>query len=515
MTAPQPLRITLGDLLDRANRYALANDIPNAITAYEAALEPSKVPVGTILHNLMILYMRTRRFVEARAAAHAQVMFIKCADSFFDLAAVLDKFANIDGAVEAIDRGVELEPMHNAAQSFRLFLLARSAPLQYAYEEHKRVGQMLLPTVALRPAISYARPNRPRIGYVSGDFRQHTMHRIIEPLLRYHNLDRFDIYCYDTINVPDATGSGMRHIPGLQWRNVATLEDDEASRVIRQDNIDILVDLSGYTFGHRLRLFTNWLAPVQLTWCGYQHTTGLQCFTGRITDDQIDPVGVEELYTEPLIYLPAQYAVDFPLEPTVSPLPFDRNERITFGMVNSFCKVTPALIGDWTLILTEVPDSRLVLIREGCSDEQTGLETLRMFPEYVRDRIVLTERTDPVGFEKILAEIDIALDTFPYGGGVTSLHCLWHGVPVVGRIGDRGFNRTTPAVLQTLGMLDCVAHNRVEYVGAAVRMAGDIDGLRRLRQDLRPRCSDSPYFQPDKWVREVEMLYDSFWPEVF
>lgn len=515
MTAvPQPIRITMPDLLARANKFAQEENFPEAIKAYEAALEPSKVPVGTILHNLMILYMRTRRLCSAREAALAQIQFIKCAESYFDLSAVLDKFADMKGALEAIDRGMELEPLHNAGNSFRLFLLARSANLQYAFDEHVRVGQLLLPSVKVKPTLRpLAAVQRIRVGYVSGDFRPHTMHRVIEPLLRYHNLDKFEVFCYDTINTPDATGQGMRHIPGLKWRNLASLKDGDACKVIRKDSPDILVDLSGYTFGHRLKLFTNWLAPIQLTWCGYQHTTGLDCFTGRITDDKIDPVGMEGYYTEELIRLPVQYAVDFPLEPRVGELPYDRNGFITFGMVNSFCKVTQQAIDCWSMILREMPTARLLVIREGCSDMETAQDTRRMFPLELQDRIIMTERTDPVGFDKLLTEVDIGLDTFPYGGGVTTLHCLWHGVPVVCREGDRGFGRTSSAVVRSVGLLNCISQTRVNYSWKAIQLAMDVDSLRQLRQDLRPRCSESPYYQPDKWVEQVEDLYESFWHE--
>lgn len=505
-----------GDLLAMAEWYVGQNRFTDAIGCYEAMLEPGGDAISGLIHNLVPLYLKTRRPALALRAAEALTFFSpKSTDAWMALANMRERFADWEGAMQAIHQVLQIQPEHEGAHQSRLFLLSSHAPQKDVRRYHEDAMRLLAP---LAPDCNvnvhkFRGRNKSvwrklRIGYVSGDFRRHVMDRVIEPLIRLHNHDQFELFCYDTVDRPDAVTEHLR-TNLVQWRVWKNRSDDDCADDVVRDQIDILVDLSGITFGQRLKVFAQRPAPIQITWAGYLPTTGTKCFNWKLCDATSGP---QVDYTEPLWRLPNALALS-PLPGSgdqVTPLPALRNGFITFGCVNSYAKVTRAAIDAWIEILRAIPTARLVLVVAGASEQETALTVLRRFGP-VQDRILLTEWATGNQFPAVFADLDIALNTHPYGGCATSFDTLWQGTPIVCKWGDRAIGRYAAHFQQALGLEQFIADDWKGYVSCAVRAASDITTLQHIRSTMRDRIKQCPLFNVPMWVRSVEESYKGMW----
>lgn len=354
---------------------------------------------------------------------------------------------------------------------------------------------------------------RLRIGYVSPDFCGHSVAYFLEPVLASHDQDQFEIYCYYNNVVEDDV---TRRLQGYasHWRVIAGVPDEQVTRIIREDKIDILVDLAGHTAMNRLLVFARKPAPVQATWVGYLNTTGLTAMDYRITDRFACPPGkYERLHTEELLLLPVVQGCyrPPPESPAIGPSPCIDSGYVTFGSFNNLAKVTPHVIRCWSEILKTVPDSRLLMIARGL--EQGKERVLAEFHSHGIDsgRLVLMGAQP---FDRYLAlhnQLDIHLDTFPYTGGTVTCHCLWMGVPVVTVTGNAVTSRNGASILGALGLDNLVAHSRDDYVDIAKGLAGDPKRLQDLRSGMRKRMRASSVMNPGQVTDSLEKAYKSIW----
>jgi protein O-GlcNAc transferase len=356
------------------------------------------------------------------------------------------------------------------------------------------------------------RDRRLRIGYVSPDFRQHCQAYFMFPLLSRHDHEQFEIFCYSDVLRPD---DWTRRLLGYADHSLSILEmhDGQVAARIRDDRIDILVDLTMHMDRNRLGVFARKAAPVQVCWLAYPGTTGLSTMDYRLTDPFLDPPESDQsVYAEQPLRLPETFWCYHPLtsEDRVSPLPALANGHIRFGSLNNFCKVSDDVIDLWAKVLQAVPGSRLViLVPEG---EARG-RTLGAFAK----RAIQPQRIDLVGFQKRLPylatyrTIDIGLDTFPYNGHTTSLDALWMGVPVVTLVGTTVAGRAGLCQAMNLGLPELVARTSEEFVAIAVGLATDTTKLAQLREGLRERIEKSPLMDADRFVRNLEAAYREAW----
>jgi len=356
---------------------------------------------------------------------------------------------------------------------------------------------------------------RLRIGYVSADFRGHSVAFFIGPVLERHDHRRFEIFCYDNWAKPDDTTARLRGFAD-HWRPVHALDDDALERRIRDDRIDLLVDLSGHTAGHRLPVFARKPAPVQATWIGYPQTTGLAAIDYRITDGYLDPPGAADtLGSERLWRLP-ECGVCF-LPPENAPLPgappCTASGAVTFGSINHYFKVTDAVVAVWARILAAVGGASLRIVVEHGERPAIAASVRARFAVHgiAPDCIDVRGRTDLAGFFDLLAGIDVALDPFPYNGGTTTYQSLWAGVPVVTLAGNCAMARCGVMILSAVGLPDLVGASEDEYVAIAARLAGDPRRLTGLRAGLRDRYRASPLYAAERVTRQLEQAYDSMW----
>jgi predicted O-linked N-acetylglucosamine transferase (SPINDLY family) len=300
------------------------------------------------------------------------------------------------------------------------------------------------------------------------------------------------------------------------WHDIFYLSDEELVALVREMQIDILVDLSGHTAFHRLLAFARRPAPVQAEWIGYFHSSGLSSIDYFITDPFTSPAGSGQRFTETPVYLPhTRFCYGPPAyAPEVGPLPAQKNGYVTFGSFNRLPKLTGEAVNAWSQILRCVPGSRLV-IKSGALSEPLVQSRLRArFAQHGVAEECLDLRMGS-NHPEMLAEygdIDIALDTFPFNGGMTTLEALWMGVPVLTIAGDTVVSRQTVSALANIGLAEELAFaDAAAYIAGAVALASDGVRLAALRQQLRPRMAASPLRDAAQFTRDLEALYRRMW----
>jgi predicted O-linked N-acetylglucosamine transferase (SPINDLY family) len=392
-------------------------------------------------------------------------------------------------------------------------------PPQQRFQAHADFARLLEQGTANRPPAFPPRSatgRRLRIGYLSPDFRRHSVAFFIEPVITRHDRRQFEVFCYYNHRQQDAF---TQRLMGAcdQWRTVAGLSDERLEQQIRQDKIDILVDLAGHTAYNRLPVFARKPAPVQVTWLGYPDTTGLTAMDYRITDGFADPPGMtEQFHTEQLIRLPAAFSCYQPVAgcPEVSSLPALQADFVTFGSFNNFAKVNARVIALWSRLLVSIPDACLLLKSAGLQEEALQQRVRAEFEA----QGVAPGRLQLLGPDESVAahfsryhQVDIALDTFPYCGTTTSCDALWMGVPLITLAGDSHVSRVGVSQLSNLGLQDYIASSPDDYIAIAGRAACDLEGLSALRMSLRERMQASPLTDAAGLVGHLEAAYLDMW----
>jgi predicted O-linked N-acetylglucosamine transferase (SPINDLY family) len=334
-----------------------------------------------------------------------------------------------------------------------------------------------------------------------------------EPLLKSHDREKFEIFCYSDVKSSDSVTERLEHEADC-WRAIAWKKDGAVIKQIEADNIDILVDLAGHTAGNRLPVFARKPAPIQVSWLGYPNTTGLESIDYRFTDAVADPFGRDDdYYSEELYRLPGCFLCYGPHEnaPAVSESPSVENSIVTFGSFNNLSKITPEVINAWSKILLRVEDARLVLKFKSFNDEHVRGRYSAMFTEggISSDKIdFLSYVPGKADHLSLYNKIDIALDPFPYNGTTTTCEALWMGVPVVALAGDRHASRVGASILNAVGLDETLVANDIEsYIDNAVALAADRGALQELRVGLRQKMQDSPLCNAEDFTGRIEEAY--------
>jgi len=376
------------------------------------------------------------------------------------------------------------------------------------FEAHRHYGQVYGGKNALSFRNSCKAGRKLRIGYVSGDLRQHSVAFFIEPILAHHDHDSFEIHAFS--NSPEDEVSLRLQNYVDHWHNIFALSDSEACALIRKLKIDVLVDLSGHTNLNRLPVFGMRAAPVQVTWFGYMATTGLAEMDYRLTDGYMNTPETQRYYTEALyplksavVWQPARAA------PDVVPPPCLQKGHITFGSFNHFAKINLDVWETWARLMAAVPEAVLVILAEGASEDSRQQFVQRIFSTVnAQDRLVFVERQPLETFLRLFEHIDIALDPFPYNGGTTSLHSLWAGVPIVTLSGNSEIERAGEGILSNVGLdKELTARTPDEYIDIAARLAGEPQKLAEWRSTMREKLRKSSIMDYRSQTQEVENAF--------
>lgn len=347
-----------------------------------------------------------------------------------------------------------------------------------------------------------------RIGYLSPDFRWHAVAHFLTPFLRDFDGRTFDVFCYALNEKTDAVTHYFQKFP-VHWRNLAQTSPSTAAKRIANDHVDILIDLAGHTEGTGLALLARHLAPVQMSAIGYVATTGLDAVRYFLSDTTCNPAPRD--FTERVLKLPHShlcYCPDFKTIPAVTKeLPALRKGYVTFASFNNFAKVSGEVLSLWREILTLAPTAHLILkaktlsIAAGRALAEEKLKKAGL----PLDRIEL--RPFSPDYLEQYADVDLALDTFPYNGGLTTCEALYMGVPVVTLRGQTHGARFGASILSNLDLPEFVVDNEADYVGRALYFSHALQRLQEIRSTLRARMEASPLMDAKGYMRDVEALY--------
>jgi protein O-GlcNAc transferase len=357
---------------------------------------------------------------------------------------------------------------------------------------------------------------RLKIGYVSPDFRKHSVAYFIEPIIASHSRVHFEVFCYSNSLVIDEVTKRIQNYSD-QWRSIVGMSDENVAKLIRDDKIDILIDLSGHTADNRMLLFARKPAPVQVSWIGYPATTGLSNMDYRIVDSYTDPPGItEQFYTEKLLRLPDSFLCYRPPDesPQIVKLPVMVSGHVTFGSFNKYAKVSPVLLDLWIKILKMIPRSHLLLKAKSLGDTAVKKNFVARFTKegIDRKRIELLALTSSLREHlNLYNRVDIGLDTFPYNGTTTTCEALWMGVPVITLAGKTYASRVGSSLLANVGLINLIAKTPDEYIEIAIQLAMDTKRLQLLRESLRTVMIQSPLTDAKRFTAYLEKIYHKMW----
>jgi predicted O-linked N-acetylglucosamine transferase (SPINDLY family) len=356
-----------------------------------------------------------------------------------------------------------------------------------------------------------------RIGYLSSFFHHRNWMKPVWGVVNNHDRDVFEVHLFS-----DAPESGIqygyRKDPRDRFHDISGLANEAVAQRIEANEIDVLVDLNGYSKFPRLPLLALRPAPVVVSWFNMYATSGMSCFDALIADSHVIPIGEEVSYSEPVVRLPSCYLtfeVGYPV-PDVAPPPCLSQGYITFGCLAPQYKIIPQVLEAWARILHGSPSSRLVLKNvilgsaEGRRLVQEKLARLDIPPE----RVELDGPAEHHVFLEKYAAIDLTLDTFPYNGGTTTMEALWQGTPVLTFTGDRLASRISASLLHNAGLSDFVAPDLEGYMRQAVALAQAPDTpmkLAELRRNMRERLLGAPVCDVRSAARALEQEYRRLW----
>jgi predicted O-linked N-acetylglucosamine transferase (SPINDLY family) len=447
-------------------------------------------------------------------------------DALINLGNAFTDLGNLQDAVSCYQKALLLNPdNHNAHSNF---LLVLNYFPQISQEEIFRESLKFddqhtkqLQFKHLHPRDESLKKQRLRIGYISPDFREHSIAYFIEPLLKYHNSKKFEVYCYSDVKNTDTVTERLQSYAD-HWVSIYGKSNEVVDKLIRDHRIDILIDLAGHTANNRLLVLANKPSPIQISWLGYPNTTGLSSIDYRLTDSIADPKGeADNFHSEELIRLVTGFLCYRTDEsaPAISDLPFLKNGYITFGSFNNTTKISPEVIKLWSKILNTVSDSQIILKSKSLADKKTQAKYRQLFTDegISADRIelhgMLAKREEHL---RLYNRIDVALDPFPYNGTTTTCEALWMGVPVVTLYGERHAGRVGASIINRLGLNDAlIAKNEIEYVHIASRLAKDVTGLAKLRSRLRDTMINSPLCDAHSFTENLEEVFLTLWRRYF
>jgi predicted O-linked N-acetylglucosamine transferase (SPINDLY family) len=422
-------------------------------------------------------------------------------------------------ALEIYEKAMELCPPNAILLSNLLFTLNYVDGLSSAaiFDGHLRYGQVYSNRqVYYRHLNDLSSDRRLRIGYISPDFRAHSVALFFAPLLRRHDRNKFEVFLYADVRSPDKVTQTFRS-QADSWQDIRHATAERVAQMVQGDGIDILIDLAGHTGNNLLPVLARKPAPVQVSWLGYPNTTGLEEVDYRIVDEITEPEGTSEACsTEKIVRLPNGFhcmdAYDASIQ--VGDPPCLEKGYIQFGSFNYLGKVNDRVVATWAAIIKQVPYSRLLLKARGLGDALAAEAYLSLFERYgvERERIQMAPfqatQTDHLNLYR---QVDIALDTFPYNGTTTTCEALWMGVPVVTFLGDRHASRVSASLLRNVGHPELVGVDLDDYIRRAVALAQDPTRIRNLRDGLRPSFEASPLRDEAGFAQKFETALKEMW----
>lgn len=510
-------------LYNLAHGFQSRGKIKEAVALYQKTLliHPEYAEVYNNIGNIF----KDLGMISDAVACYRKVLSLKpdFLEAINNLGTCFLNMGRHEEAVKQYRTILSLMPDNSAAYSNFLYSLnfQESSDENLIFKEHRTWGiqqEKIVEPVALFKHTIDPSVRPLRIGYVSPDFRDHSIACFIEPLIMGHDRSHFQVFCYSDASVQDLVTERLKSRAD-QWRDISGLTDIAVAERIQQDRIDILVDLAGHTANNRLELFARKPSPIRLSYLGYPNTTGLSAIQYRITDSWADPLCMtDHLYTENLIRLPSgflcyQPKAEVPVNPEAQT---GSNGRVVFGSFNQRAKITPQVISVWSRILSQVPYAEMVLKSKVYKDNKIQKQTMDEFARHgiASERIrFMSHQVSDTGHLDSYRNISIALDTFPYNGTTTTCEALWMGVPVITLAGKTHVSRVGVSLLNSVGRLELIADSVDEYIQKSIGLANNPKQIQEYRNSLRPAMLGSVLMDREKFCIAFENALKKIWKE--
>lgn len=352
-----------------------------------------------------------------------------------------------------------------------------------------------------------------RIGFIGSDMNLHPIGCYVEGLLKNIDREKYQVYVYANSDQPDALGQRLKDSV-FAWRRILGLDDDTVTTIVNEDNIDVLIDLSGHTLNNRLQILANHAAPIQISWLGYQGTTGLPQIDAVIGDESVTPQTATGEFAEKLIRLDGPWVCYTPptIDHDVVVPPCSKGEPFTFGAFCHTAKVNRSTIDSWAKIMVAVPGSRILLKSRSLVSASLRDQLLKWFRNsgISSEQVIFRQSTSWALHFASFDQVDLMLDTYPFNSATTTLESIWMGVPVLTREGKCMHSRLSARILEEVDLLGFVTDNEEDYISRTVALAHDVDLLCDLRQSLRNRLLTSRICNvkgfADQFMEAIESL---------
>jgi len=430
----------------------------------------------------------------------------------------LKDLGRLDEAVANYNKAIQIKPEYIEAYSNLLMSLNYTS--NHNASDRIAIARKFGELVTERVRIQFPgyqclpTPERLRVGFVSGDLRNHPIGFFLESILSSIDQSKIELIAYSTTPKADDLSERIKPFFSM-WKPIYGQNDEAAANLIHADGIHVLLDLSGHTADNRLSMFGYKPSPVQASWLGYFATTGLNEMDYLIGDPYVTPPEEDDQFTEKIWRLPETRWCFTPpnVDIEVSALPALKQGYVTFGCFNNLTKVNDKVMELWTKVLEAVPNSRLLLKAKQFRDQLTQESVIQRFAAHGIDskRLSLEGWEDRQKYFAAYNQIDITLDPFPFTGGTTSVESLWMGVPLVTLAGNTLISRQGVGVLMNAGLPDWIANDEEDYLAKTVLFASDLDKLAMLRAGLRSQVLASPLFDAPRFARNIENALWNMW----
>lgn len=475
-----------------------------AESCYRLALQ-LKPDYAAAYNHLGVTLKSQSRLVESVACFRRAVeLDPNYAQAYQNLALSLAYLADFGEVVALSDTALRLRPDSDMIWEQRLYCFSYHPDLSAAdiFKEFVRWGNRFPDPVVDFSSRDRTPGRKLRVGYLSPDFRRHTSRLFFWPLFVNRDRASFDLYAYSNNRIDDAFTAEFKSVFDY-WRNIRGVKDGEAARMVREDEIDILVDCCSHMQDERLRVFALKPAPVQATWLGAAWTTGLKTVDYALQDGFVSPEGT--LTAEKIVRLPHFFA-SYRAPDVTTPIaiaPCLNNGHVTFGYSGRSERLNHRTFKAWGEILRRMPAARLILDFKSFADPATQSYFRQFALQHGMDESRVIMRHSANIYEG-LGDIDIVLDSFPHSGGTMIFDALWMGVPVLTLAGRPPVGRIGTGLMMNLGLPQWVADSEDEYIDRACVLGGDHAALAELRSGMRRRVQESPLMDGPGFARDYE-----------
>jgi len=493
-------------------------DYQKAISCFQKAIEIQ--PNFAQAHNNLGTAFKELEEYQKAMSCYQEAIKIEPnnADAHYNLGIVFKELGEYQKAIICNEKAINLKPDYVRAYSNMMLtslLLEKVDPKDYLAKTKK--FRLSLKPINSDLLLKYKFDNRPeklKIGFVSGDFQQHPVGFFLLDTLKNLKDKNLELIAYSNSQKKDSLSVKLKsHF--TNWREITNQSDKKVVNQIREDGIHILFDLSGYSAKNRLPIFINKPAPIQISWAGFLASTGIPEVDYIIGDPYVTPKDNANHFAEKIFCLPNIWCCfSVPeFEVKINEPPAIKNRYITFGCFNNLSKINNEVIALWSKILKAIPKSKIFLKTKQLNDPYVKEKIMNYFKKNnINSNLLILEGSSP---RNVLLDtynkVDIALDPFPYSGGTTSFESTWMSTPVLTKKGTTFVSRTTGSINHNCGMSDWIASDENEYVKKAIKFSANFEQLSKINKSLRKTALESPLFNSLLFAKQLDTALWEMW----